>query len=76
MAFEDSENGVISVIDAGIRSLVVTTNDYTEDHDFNGANLVIDQFGEPNDPFRVISGDVGDKTYLDLELINAIHARV
>ncbi len=43
VAFEDSENGVKSAVGAGINTVLVTTNDYTEDHDFNGAELVLDQ---------------------------------
>lgn len=75
MAFEDSENGVKSVVDAGISSLLVTTNAYTEDHDFKGAGLVLDQMGEPDEPFRVISGNAEGKRFVDLDLIQAVHAR-
>ena len=74
VALEDSENGVKSVLDSGIRSLLVTTNAYTEDHDFTGAGLVVDQLGEPDDPYRVISGDFEDNSYVDLELIRSLHA--
>jgi len=55
LAFEDSENGLRSARAAGLRT-VVTVNDYTRDHDFTGAALVLDQFGEPQQPFRVLSG--------------------
>jgi len=34
---------------------VVTVNDYTCDQDFTDAVLVLDQFGEPKQPFRVLS---------------------
>ena len=57
LAFEDSENGVRAVRDAGCRSLVITTNGYTEDHDFRGATVVLDQLGEPGTPCRVLAGD-------------------
>lgn len=64
-----------SAADAGIGSILVTTNDYTEDHDFNGAALVLDQLGDPDDNFRVITGDGGDAGYVDLALLRAFHGR-
>jgi len=54
VAFEDSENGVISARDAGIYSIMVTINDYTREHDFTGASVVLDQMGEADDPATVI----------------------
>ena len=75
VAFEDSENGVKSVLDAGIRSLLVAINGYTRDQDFTGAGLVVDQFGEPELPFRVLAGDPAGKRYVDLELVRTLHAR-
>ncbi|EGW55709.1 HAD family hydrolase [Candidatus Endoriftia persephone] len=74
VAFEDSENGVKSAVGAGINTVLVTTNDYTEDHDFNGAELVLDQLGEPGDGFRVISGDAGGADHVDLALLRRFHA--
>ncbi|NJN49226.1 MAG: HAD family hydrolase [Alkalinema sp. RL_2_19] len=68
LAFEDSYNGVRSSVDADIKT-IITHNSYTEDHDFTGATLVLSDMGEPDAPFTVISGDVGDSTYLDLALI-------
>jgi HAD superfamily hydrolase (TIGR01509 family) len=53
LAFEDSENGLRSACGAGLRT-VVTVNDYTRDQDFADAVLVLDQFGEPQQPFRVL----------------------
>jgi beta-phosphoglucomutase-like phosphatase (HAD superfamily) len=75
MAFEDSENGVKSVLDAGIRSLLVAINGYTRDQDFTGAGLVVDHFGEPDFPFQVLAGDPAGKQYVDLELVRTLHAR-
>ncbi len=74
-AFEDSENGVKSVLDAGIRSLLVAINAYTQEQDFTGAGLVVDHFGEPDDPFQVLAGDPAGKRYVDLELVRTLHAR-
>jgi hypothetical protein len=74
MAFEDSENGVKSVLDAGIRALLVAINPYTQDQDFTGAGLVVDQYGEPDSPFQVLQGDPGEKRLVDLELVKTLHA--
>ena len=73
LALEDSENGVKSVVSAGIKSLVVTTNDYTKAHDFSGATLVVDQFGDAGDPAHKISGDVELDGLVDLALLNKVH---
>ena len=54
LAFEDSENGLRAARGAGLQT-VVTVNDYTCDQDFTDAVLVLDQFGEPQQPFRVLS---------------------
>ena len=56
LAFEDSENGIRSSRGAGLAT-VVTVNDYTRDHDFTGAALVLDQLGEPGQPFRVLASN-------------------
>lgn len=58
LAFEDSENGLLSASGAGIEAVVVTVNDYTRDHDFAGASLVLDQLGDAGDPGRVLAGDL------------------
>jgi HAD superfamily hydrolase (TIGR01509 family) len=75
MAFEDSENGVKSVLDSGIRSLLVAINGYTRDQDFTGADLVVDQFGEPDLPFQVLAGDAAGKQFVDLDLVRTLHTR-
>lgn len=74
LAFEDSQNGILSSRGAGLATVVVV-NDYTRDHDFSGAALVADEFGEPDAPFRVLAGDAGDKRCFDLELARRLHER-
>lgn len=74
VAFEDSENGVISARDAGIRTILVTTNDYTTGHSFPGASLVLDQLGEPDRPFRVLEGTADGQDFVDLALLRSLHA--
>ncbi len=57
LAFEDSKNGLRAARDAGLRT-VITVNDYTRDQDFADAVLVLDQFGEPQQPFQVLGSRV------------------
>jgi len=74
LAFEDSHNGILSTTAANLQT-IVTVNDYTRTHDFNGATLVIDQLGEPENPFNVISGDVNGYSYFNVALARDIHQR-
>lgn len=73
LAFEDSENGIRSSMGANLKT-VITINDYTEDHDFDGAALVLDQLGEPGLPFKVLAGNAYDAEFVDLELLKKLHS--
>ncbi len=73
LAFEDSDNGVRSVKDAGIRALLVTVNGYTEGQDFDGASLVLDQLGEPSAPARALSPWEAEQVVADLPLLRRLH---
>jgi HAD superfamily hydrolase (TIGR01509 family) len=73
LAFEDSDNGVRSVTGSGIRSLLVTVNDYTRDHDFTGATAVVDHLGEPGQPCSVLDGPDLVNDVVDIEALKAIH---
>ena len=73
LAFEDSENGIKSSQGADLKT-IITVNDYTLDHDFSGAAIVLDNLGEPDHAFSVISGDTNTKTYVDLDYLTQIHA--
>ena len=42
--------------DAHINKVIITINDYTKDHDFDGATVVLDQLGDENHPARVLAG--------------------
>lgn len=75
LALEDSHNGVQSALQANIRSILVTTNDYTAKDDFSGASLVVDRLGEPDEPFQVQAGDAQDHRFVDLALLRALHRR-
>lgn len=72
LAFEDSENGIRSSMAADLAT-IITTNGYTESHDFEGAAIVLSDLGEPGQPFRVLSGDAGRHTLADLHFLDYIH---
>ncbi len=72
LAFEDSENGLRSARAAGLKT-VITVNDYTRQHDFHDAAIVLDQLGEPDQAFQVLSGTpVNGARILDLALIRQL----
>lgn len=71
MAFEDSENGLLSSLHAGLRT-IVTVNGYTRNDNFDGAVVVLDQLGEPDAAFTVIDGDAGEASYVDVSLIKRL----
>jgi HAD superfamily hydrolase (TIGR01509 family) len=56
IALEDSDNGVRSALGAGLGAILVTESSYTVGQDFTGAALILDQFGEPGSPARVLGG--------------------
>lgn len=75
VAFEDSENGLRAARGAGLKT-IITYNDYTREHDFDGAVLVADHLGEPSLPFTVahaVTGCAG-ASYLDLALLRRLFA--
>ncbi len=72
VAFEDSYNGIRSATQAKLTTLITTTG-YTQDDDFSGAAIVLDQMGEPNAPFKVIEGDAHGHRYVDLAMVRALH---
>lgn len=71
IAFEDSENGIRSAQGAGLKTLV-TVNDYTVDHDFAGAVLVVDHLGEPDAPFTILAGASKGATMVDMDLLSKL----
>jgi beta-phosphoglucomutase-like phosphatase (HAD superfamily) len=71
IALEDSENGLLSATQANLKT-VVTINDYTRNHCFEGAALVLDCFGEPDEPFQTLSGNAFGAQYFSVELANLL----
>lgn len=72
IAFEDSRNGILSSLGANLKT-IITINDYTKDHDFTGAAIVLDQYGEPNSTFTVLEGDAQGFNHLNIDMIKALH---
>jgi len=72
LALEDTEAGLASATAAGLIS-VITVNEATRDQDFSGAAIVLDQLGEPEQGFTVLSGDAGDATFVDVSFLRLIH---
>jgi HAD superfamily hydrolase (TIGR01509 family) len=65
LAFEDSYNGLLSATGADLTT-VVTMNDYTADHDFSRAKLVLSDLGESDHPMNILSGSC-EHSYFTLD---------
>ena len=72
LAFEDSENGIRASRGAGLTTLI-TVNDYTRDHDFTGAAVVLTDLGEPDAPATALSGAWQGLGYVTLESLRLLH---
>jgi len=72
LAFEDSANGIQAAAASDLAT-IITITDYTKDHDFRAAALVLDCLGEPDYPFRVLKGEVGWTTFVDVALLRSLH---
>lgn len=72
LAFEDSENGLRASLGAGLRTLV-TVNDYTLDHDFSGAAVVLSDLGEAGAPSRRLAGADLGRAFVDVAYLKALH---
>ncbi len=55
---EDSDNGVEAAVAAGLACAAVV-NGYTRDQELEGAGLVLDGFGEPDEPAEVLADRAG-----------------
>lgn len=74
MAFEDSLNGIKSSLAANLKTLI-TVNGYTQDDDFTGAELVLDQYGEPNKSFKVLDGNAMGFDFVNIGMLKQLHQR-
>ena len=76
LALEDSANGVKSAIGANIPTVVVTVNGYTQDEDFDGASLIVDQLGDEDSPSQVISGPAFGASFITAQGLQMLHADI
>jgi len=72
LAFEDSLNGVKSSLAADLKT-IITVNGYTKNDDFSGAVIVLDQYGEPDAPFKVLEGDAADFDHVNIAMLKTLH---
>lgn len=78
LVVEDSENGLLAALAAGLRT-VVTVSSYTANEDFTGAALVVTSLGDPggppsktlSDPLDLHPGDTVDLAHLSAILHSA-----
>lgn len=75
IAIEDSAEGLMSATAAGLPCVVVA-NGYTLDHDLDAAVLVLDGFGDPGRPARILADrvDSGCTGILDVATLTRIVA--
>lgn len=75
IAFEDSENGLRSALAAGLKT-VVTISDYTRNHRFDGAAIVLDHLGDTDRACQVIATTVpiNGASLLNLDVVRRLHA--
>ena len=53
--------------------VLITVSEYSAGQDFKGALAVIDNLGEPDAPFKALSGLGEEATHVDLELVKKWH---
>ena len=77
VAIEDSRNGLEAARAAGLACAVVA-NDYTRDQNFDGAAVVLDRFGSPEDPAAVLLDPEGlaPPGQLDLQTLRRIAGQI
>ncbi|MBE9076116.1 HAD-IA family hydrolase [Romeria aff. gracilis LEGE 07310] len=73
LAIEDNRNGLLAAVEAGLTT-VVTVEPYSRQQDLTEAALVLDNLGEPDQPFTVMAGNSYGHTYLDLALAEKLLA--
>lgn len=74
IAFEDSYNGIVAAREANLNTLI-TTNAYTQTHQFDGAMAVLSNLGEPDKPFSMIEGDQTSHNYVNLDYLQELYAK-
>ena len=68
VAIEDTQNGLRAASAAAL-STVITTHRYTRRHAFAGAALVVDSLGEPDQPPKLLHGNLHGEACVTLTLL-------
>lgn len=71
IAIEDSAMGLTAARRAGIATLI-TINEDTRGHDFGGAALVVDQLGEPDEPYIILAGHSYDQGWVTVQMLQDV----
>ena len=73
LAFEDSENGLRSSLGAGLTTLI-TVNDYTLNHNFSGAAVVLSDLGDPGAPTQRLNGPELGQAFVSVSYLRSLHS--
>lgn len=73
IAIEDSRNGVRSAVAAKL-PVLVTQSTYTQGEDFSGSLAVLSDLGEPDAPFKALSGNFPDGQIVDVSMLRQLHS--
>lgn len=72
IVLEDSNNGLKSAKGAGLAT-VISLSFYTQAEDFKGADLVVDDLGEPQQAMQVVAGQLPGYTYINVAALCQVH---
>lgn len=71
VALEDTCNGNLAALTAGLRT-IVTTHFFTADDDFSGASLIVNHLGDPGNLPIMTPATVFGQQYVDVSLLERI----
>lgn len=71
LVVEDTESGLASARAAGLKT-IITVNRTTRGQNFEGAELVVDQLGEPGQPCEVLQGKGIESGVVDLAVLRSL----
>jgi len=71
IALEDTCNGNLAALTAGLRT-VVTTHFFTADDDFSGASLIVNHLGDPGNLPTMTPASAYGQQYVDVNLLERI----
>lgn len=71
IVIENTQNGNLAALDAGLKT-IITTHYFTTDDNVDGASLVLDQLREPDQPFQANKGITCGSRCVNLQLLQGI----